>query len=80
MALADILKESVISRFSAKARALSEAPQDSRMRSRRFTDRLQQVTGRRQGFRCHPWRCSGHPLAELLGKRDNDALRPADVG
>ena len=29
---------------------------------------------------CSAWLYAGHALAELLGKGDNDALRPADVG
>ena len=36
-------------------------------------------------FYCWSWRlalnaCDQHALAELLGKADNDALGPADVG
>lgn len=29
--------------------------------------------------RCSAWSYARHALAELLGKRDDDALRPADI-
>jgi hypothetical protein len=39
------------------------------------------ATVTRDRVRCSSaWLYAGHSLAELLGKRDNDPLRPADIG
>ena len=60
---------------------IAEAWRPSRRCRGRCTARLGGLTGSSSGRMVTiPSLATRHALAELLGKRDNDALRPADVG